>query len=183
MFRPYCNAIYSKSPFKRLQVRPIKASKPQCPCVRACVRVCLGPSTYCILHCATLTRTLSSIFPPRRSLSSPFEPEGDGVHSHSAFNLCQRTVTRSKRRQFTMQKPTSATTRLTTETVSPAVLVLVHAKQTLTSQLPPYARVSHPRPRGEAVGNCSVKISSGAFKLNACSVVAVPSFEPTKLTS
>lgn len=78
---------------------------------------------------------------------------------------------------------TSATKRLTTKTVSPAVLVLVHAKQTVTLKLPPYVRVSHPQSQAETVGNCSVKISSSAFKLIVWSVVTVPSFEQQKLTS
>lgn len=131
---------------------------------RVCVCVCisLGRITYCILHCATLTRTLSSVFPPRRSLSFPFGPKGDGVHSPTAFKLCQWTVTHWKRRQFTTPNPQRPQIAFTSARIGCPLKFLPYNFL--------HTCVFHIQSNSQTVGNYSVNWSLSAFKLINCMV-------------
>lgn len=138
----------------------IYESKQNKVCV--CVCVSLGRITYCILHCSTLTRTLSSVFPPRRSLSFPFGPVGDGVHYHTAFKLCQWSYT-PKTASVYDTKPATATNRFHKCTQIGCFLRFL-----------PYnflhRWVFHVQSNSETVGNYSVKWYLNAFKLINCVV-------------
>lgn len=55
---------------------------------RSLVNTGLKQITYCTSHCATLTITWTSFFPPRRSLYSPFGPARDWTHSLTEGKPC-----------------------------------------------------------------------------------------------